>query len=173
MPDFTALKALKDEVCQSAMFSEEGFAELVKQAIELLKQGGYYETCVSAYRMLLPVYQEAEDYKKQLECHKELYSICQILVDETQLNQRIFSNYYRVAFYGTKFGPDIHDKEFIYKELNTVRVADFTERLKVRQSFHNPNFACLLVNLRQMDFDKHISKFTFSPSICRNNLAQS
>jgi len=132
MPDFAPLKKLNDEVCQSELFSEEGFAQLVQQAIEKLKQGGYYETCVAAYRMLLPVYQEAEDYKQQLQCHKELFGICSILCDESKLSQRIFSNFYRVSFYGTKFGPDLHEKEFIYKELNTARVAEVTERLKVR-----------------------------------------
>jgi hypothetical protein len=46
------------------------------------------------------------------------------------LKQRIFSNYYRVAFVGSRFGPDLDGKEFIYKEANTVRVTDVTEHMK-------------------------------------------
>ncbi len=47
------------------------------------------------------------------------------------MNQRIFSNYYRVAFYGKPF-KDMDGKEYIYKELNTNRVAEVAENLKVR-----------------------------------------
>jgi len=46
------------------------------------------------------------------------------------MNQRIFSNYYRVAFYGKPF-KDMDGKEYIYKELNTARVAEVAENLKV------------------------------------------
>jgi hypothetical protein len=123
LPDFARLKAFKDEVCQSAIFSPEGFAFLIQQAIDMLKEGGYYESCVAAYRMLLPVYIDAEDYSKQKDCHLDLYNICQTLTDENQLKQRIFSNYYRIAFFGSGFGPDVDGSELIYKELNVTRVA--------------------------------------------------
>jgi hypothetical protein len=52
------------------------------------------------------------------------------------MNQRIFSNYYRVAFYGKPF-KDMDGKEYIYKELNTARVAEVAENLKVIKLFNN------------------------------------
>jgi hypothetical protein len=79
---------------------------------------------------MLPIFQEEENYQKQMECYYDLYNLCKSLIDEHRMNQRIFSNYYRVGFYGKKFG-ELNRKEFIYKELNTVRVADITEKLKV------------------------------------------
>lgn len=42
----------------------------------------------------------------------------------------MFSNYYRVAYYGQKF-EEFDGTEYVYKEASAVRLADFTERLKV------------------------------------------
>lgn len=133
LPPARALQSLKDEICQSKLFTPEGFVGLLKEGIDMLKEGGFYESSVTAYRMMLPIFQEEENYQKQMECYFDLYNLCKSLVDEHRMNQRIFSNYYRVAFYGKKFG-EMNGKEYIYKEMNTVRVADITEKLKKRYS---------------------------------------
>lgn len=130
LPDMKALVALKDEVCQSSIFTTDGFADLVKEGVSALRQAGLYESCVAAYRMLLPIYLETENYKRQKEIYADLLSLTSLLTDETTLKQRIFSNYYRISFYGEKFGSDLDGKEFIYKEQNTTRVTDITDRLK-------------------------------------------
>lgn len=57
-------------------------------------------------------------------------SVLGILLDEEQIKQRIFSNYYRVAFFGKKL-LDLDGKEFIYKELNTTMLAQFTDKIMV------------------------------------------
>jgi hypothetical protein len=134
LPDLKALVALKYEVCQSSIFTTDGFADLVKEGVQLMRQGGLYESCVAAYRMLLPIYMETENYKKQKEIYGDLLQLTSLLTDETTLKQRIFSNYYRIAFYGDKFGPDLDGKEFVYKEANTTRVTDITDRLKAQYS---------------------------------------
>jgi hypothetical protein len=125
------LESLKDEICQSKLFSEEGFVGLLHDAIKSLREGGLYEQCVTAYRMMLPIFQEQEDYERQMNCHGDLFNLCKLLIDENTMNQRIFSNYYRVAFYGKPF-KDMDGKEYIYKELNTARVAEVAENLKTR-----------------------------------------
>jgi hypothetical protein len=38
--------------------------------------------------------------------------------------------YYRVLYYAKAY-PEIHNKEFIYKENGAVRINDFKEKLKV------------------------------------------
>jgi hypothetical protein len=43
---------------------------------------------------------------------------------------RLFSVFYRVGFIGEKWG-DLANREYIYKESAMVRVADFTQRIKV------------------------------------------
>lgn len=134
MPESSALATLKDEVCQSSVFSRQGFADLVREAIEMFKKAGLLELAVAAYRMLLPIYQTTEDYKMQQLCHGDLFTLTGQLNDETQMKQRIFSNYYRVTFCGTKLGTDLDGHTFIYRELNTMRLADFTTRLRVQLS---------------------------------------
>jgi hypothetical protein len=49
------------------------------------------------------------------------------------MKQRIFSNYYRVAFYGKKF-EDMDQKAYIYKEHVTMMLPDFTAKLLVYSS---------------------------------------
>lgn len=130
LPSYSNLEALSGEICQSFIFTEEGFADLLKQAIDLLKQGSLHESCVEVYRLLLPIYQKKRDYKQQAECYRDLSKLCNTIVAENETNQRLFSNYYRVAFYGKNF-EEFDGKEYIYKVSSSMRVADFTEGLTV------------------------------------------
>lgn len=43
----------------------------------------------------------------------------------------MLGKYYRVGFYGHKFGKEIDGKEFIYKEPKSTHLFELTERLKV------------------------------------------
>lgn len=129
MPHVSALMTLKGEVCQANVFSSEGFAELIKQAIEMLKTAGHLELAVAAYRMLLPIYQMSEDYRMQQICHGDLYTLTGQLNDETQMKQRIFSNYYRVSIYGKLLGSDLDGQTFIYREPPMCKLAQFRDRL--------------------------------------------
>jgi hypothetical protein len=44
IPSKQSLLVLEDEICQSKLFGHEGFIQLLKEAIEVLKKGGmcYY-----------------------------------------------------------------------------------------------------------------------------------
>lgn len=53
---------------------------------------------------------------------------------KNQSNQRLFSNYYRVAFYGQKL-EELDGTEYVYKTSNDCRLADLSERLKVYSLF--------------------------------------
>lgn len=127
------LRSVKDEVCQSSIFSAKGFSALLSEAIQLLKEGGFYESCAAAYRMILPTYYENDNYTMQKQCYAELQWLCQQILDENVMKQRIFSNYYRVVVYGgsnTGLGGEVNGVEFVYKEQPTMRLMDFTEQLK-------------------------------------------
>lgn len=140
-----ALISVKDEVCQSATFSSKGFGNLIAEAIALLKQGGFFESCAAAYRMILPTYYENDNYIKQKECYAELQWLCQQILDENVMKQRIFSNYYRVVVYGAKLGSEVNGVEFVYKELPTMRLMDFSEKMKAQYvaKFGEPNVVLL------------------------------
>uniref|UniRef100_A0A6B2L2E6 DOCKER domain-containing protein n=1 Tax=Arcella intermedia TaxID=1963864 RepID=A0A6B2L2E6_9EUKA len=63
--------------------------------------------------------------------YQELAELTRLLTDENYMKQRIFSNYYRVAFYGKILG-DEDGKEYIYKEPNTTMLTVFTEKLMIQ-----------------------------------------
>lgn len=41
----------------------------------MLKEGGFYESGVSAYQMMLPIFQETGDYAKQRKCYQDLVDL--------------------------------------------------------------------------------------------------
>jgi len=46
----------------------------------------------------------------------------------------MFGTYFRVGFYGTKFG-DLDEQEFVYKEPAITKLAEISHRLEVNASF--------------------------------------
>eukprot|EP01125_Pyxidicula_operculata_P015717 TRINITY_DN535_c1_g1_i1.p1 TRINITY_DN535_c1_g1~~TRINITY_DN535_c1_g1_i1.p1 ORF type:complete len:1661 (-),score=335.16 TRINITY_DN535_c1_g1_i1:2922-7904(-) len=158
LPENNTLSSLESEICQSSIFHGDGVLHLLSEAIEILKPAGFYETCVSAYQIMLPIYQEKGNYARQRECHLDLVNLTGKLIDESVVKQRIFSNYYRVGFYGKKVS-ELNGKEFIYKELNTTMLTVFTERImkQYQDRFGSENVVKIgntQVNLNDCDPDK-------------------
>lgn len=94
--------------------------------------------------MLNNVYLELEDYDRQLKVYQHLKDVCsQIgqdvwgITGQTNLlqkeNNRVFPNYYRVAFYGKQFGSKDNDsimEEFIYRADPTLRLQNWVKLLE-------------------------------------------
>ena len=57
-----------------------------------------------------------------------LMLICFVLF--LQYRKRMFGTYFRVGFYGTKFG-DLNGEEFIYKEPAITKLPEISHRLEV------------------------------------------
>jgi len=51
----------------------------------------------------------------------------------------MFGTYFRVGFYGHKFG-DLDGEEFVYKEPSITKLPEISHRLEVRQSPNCPRF---------------------------------
>ena len=49
-----------------------------------------------------------------------------------QEGKRMFGTYFRVGFYGAKFG-DLDGQEFVYKEPSITKLSEIAHRLEVRQ----------------------------------------
>ena len=49
-----------------------------------------------------------------------------------QGHKRMFGTYFRVGFYGAKFG-DLDEREFIYKEPGITHLPEISHRLEVRR----------------------------------------
>lgn len=50
------------------------------------------------------------------------------------MGKRVFGTYFRVGFYGAKFG-DLDGEEFIYKEPTLTKLAEISHRLEVSNFF--------------------------------------
>lgn len=55
----------------------------------------------------------------------------------------MFGSYYRVGFYGPKFGAALDTKEFIYKMPKITRLAEMVDHIKVAQ--HPDNLLLFLI----------------------------
>lgn len=51
----------------------------------------------------------------------------------SQDGKRMFGTYFRVGFYGSKFG-DLDEQEFVYKEPAITKLAEISHRLEVNGS---------------------------------------
>eukprot|EP01090_Pellita_catalonica_P021553 TRINITY_DN809_c0_g3_i1.p1 TRINITY_DN809_c0_g3~~TRINITY_DN809_c0_g3_i1.p1 ORF type:complete len:369 (+),score=88.68 TRINITY_DN809_c0_g3_i1:181-1287(+) len=86
-----------------------------------------HEMALEIYRLLCDVQKRDKLYHDLANSYGAMVTLCDD-ISSSQEN-RLFANYYRVGFYGK--GLLLHNgKEYIYKELATVRLADFTERIK-------------------------------------------
>ena len=85
--------------------------------------------CINlVYKILIPIAEENRDWKKLINIHSKL------LESFTKMDhlegKRIFGTYFRVGFYGAKFG-DLDGEEFIYKEPTLTKLAEISHRLEV------------------------------------------
>lgn len=53
----------------------------------------------------------------------------------------MFGTYFRVGFYGTKFG-DLDEQEFVYKEPAITKLAEISHRLEVRWLWLTSDSVC-------------------------------
>lgn len=97
------------------------------------KSASLYESAVDTYKIILPIHQHRRQWQLQAECHKDLADLCGKVVEEEKATMRLFSNFYRVAFYAPAdlLGEEVAGQEFVYKSDSAIRVSDFTERLTV------------------------------------------
>lgn len=74
-----------------------------------------------------------------------------------QDGKRMFGTYFRVGFYGTKFG-DLDEQEFVYKEPAITKLAEISHRLEV-----NYAVCTLLRTLERVHFCEEVK----SSVLCR------
>jgi hypothetical protein len=142
-------KADIDDVCQSTAFSESGLVEYCQQAIDFLRKGQLFETAAEVYKLLIPISEKvfqrmynfnnekfyyphllmlkSQNYEELVRIYDQMRSIYQDIVNS--MSKRIFATYYRVSFYGSKFGAALDGQEFLYKERTVTPLADIVARL--------------------------------------------
>ncbi|GKV44511.1 hypothetical protein SLEP1_g51687 [Rubroshorea leprosula] len=98
-------------------------------AHKLFNQAELYHFCASILELVIPVYKSKRAYGQLAKCHTFLTTIYEsILEQESSPIPFTDATYYRVGFYGEKFGK-LNQKEYVYREPRDVRLGDIMEKL--------------------------------------------
>ncbi|KAJ7948981.1 guanine nucleotide exchange factor SPIKE 1 [Quillaja saponaria] len=98
-------------------------------ANKLFSQAELYHFCASILELVIPVYKSRRAYGQLAKCHTLLTSIYEsILEQESSPIPFTDATYYRVGFYGDRFGK-LDRKEYVYREPRDVRLGDIMEKL--------------------------------------------
>uniref|UniRef100_A0A8C3UR56 Dedicator of cytokinesis 8 n=1 Tax=Catharus ustulatus TaxID=91951 RepID=A0A8C3UR56_CATUS len=119
----------EDGICSGRYFSESGLVGLLEQAAELFSTGGLYETVNEVYKIVIPILEAHRDFRKLTLTHSKLQKAFDSIINKVLGQKRMFGTYFRVGFYGSKFG-DLDEQEFIYKEPAITKLPEISHRLE-------------------------------------------
>uniref|UniRef100_A0A6Q2Z2E9 Dedicator of cytokinesis 8 n=1 Tax=Esox lucius TaxID=8010 RepID=A0A6Q2Z2E9_ESOLU len=117
----------EDGVCSGRYFTTSGLVGLLEQAAELFSSGGLYEAVNEVYKIIVPVLEAHRDFRELATTHQKLQKAFDNIIQKGQ--KRMFGTYFRVGFYGAKFG-DLDEREFVYKEPGITHLPEISHRLE-------------------------------------------
>ncbi|XP_045559244.1 dedicator of cytokinesis protein 8 isoform X2 [Salmo salar] len=117
----------EDGVCSGQYFTTSGLVGLLKQAAQLFCNGGLYETVNEVYKIIMPVLEAHRDFRELVSTHEKLQRAFDNIIQKG--HKRMFGTYFRVGFYGAKFG-DLDEQEFVYKEPAITHLPEISHRLE-------------------------------------------
>ncbi|XP_047949245.1 guanine nucleotide exchange factor SPIKE 1 [Salvia hispanica] len=107
----------------------ESAVKYLQLANKLFSQAELHHFCASILELVIPVYKSRRAYGQLAKCHTMLTNIYEsILEQESSPIPFADATYYRVGFYGEKFGK-LDRKEYVYREARDVRLGDIMEKL--------------------------------------------
>uniref|UniRef100_A0A8C9XU95 Dedicator of cytokinesis 6 n=1 Tax=Sander lucioperca TaxID=283035 RepID=A0A8C9XU95_SANLU len=128
----------EEGICAGKYFSESGLVGLLEQAAASFNMAAMYEAINEVYKILLPIHEANRDFKKLATVHGKLQDAFTKVY-----NQRMFGTYFRVGFYGCRFG-DLDEQEFVYKEPSITKLAEISHRL---EEFYSERFGDEMVEI--------------------------
>nr|XP_023650277.1 dedicator of cytokinesis protein 7 isoform X11 [Paramormyrops kingsleyae] len=126
----------EEGICSGKYFTEIGLVGLLEQAAASFSMAGMYEAVNEVYKVLIPVHEANRDAKKLATIHGKLQEAFGKIVHQSTGWERMFGTYFRVGFYGSKFG-DLDEQEFVYKEPAITKLAEISHRL---EAFYGERF---------------------------------
>ncbi|XP_034548107.1 dedicator of cytokinesis protein 8 isoform X1 [Notolabrus celidotus] len=154
----------EDGVCSGRYFTESGLVGLLEQAAELFSNGGLYEAVNEVYKIIVPILEAHRDFRKLASTHDKLQRAFDNIIQKG--HKRMFGTYFRVGFYGAKFG-DLDGREFIYKEPGITHLPEISHRLEnfYSQCFGEATLVMIKdstpVNRKQLDPSKAYIQITY------------
>uniref|UniRef100_A0A670KKY9 Dedicator of cytokinesis 6 n=1 Tax=Podarcis muralis TaxID=64176 RepID=A0A670KKY9_PODMU len=131
----------EEGICSGKYFTEQGLVGLLEQAASSFTMGGLYEAVNEVYKILIPIHEANRDFKKLAVLHGKLQDAFSKIT--SQVSTRMFGTYFRVGFYGCKFG-DLDEQEFVYKEPSITKLAEISHRL---EEFYTERFGHEMVEI--------------------------
>ncbi|KAM4039639.1 dedicator of cytokinesis protein 6 isoform 6-T6 [Anomaloglossus baeobatrachus] len=119
----------EEGICAGKFFTEAGLVGLLEQACASFSMGSLFEAVNEVYKILIPIYEANRDYKKLASVHGKLQEAFNKITNQITSWERMFGTYFRVGFYGSKFG-DLDEQEFVYKEPSITKLAEISHRLE-------------------------------------------
>ncbi|KAM9483107.1 dedicator of cytokinesis protein 7 isoform 13-T13 [Clarias gariepinus] len=119
----------EEGICSGKYFTEGGLVGLLEQAAASFSMAGMYEAVNEVYKVLIPIHEANRDAKKLATIHGKLQEAFGKIVHQSTGWERMFGTYFRVGFYGSKFG-DLDEQEFVYKEPAITKLAEISHRLE-------------------------------------------
>jgi len=125
-----------------------------ERAAQMLDKAELYEQCVEVYKLLQPIYHKYLDYPHLSRSHYHCHQVFEKLIEANRKQSRMLGTYYRVGFYGLKFGPRLHGQEFIYKMPKITRLSEIAARMKTLYSNQLGVAVKLLPDSNPVDINK-------------------
>ncbi|XP_068095450.1 dedicator of cytokinesis protein 7 isoform X12 [Hyperolius riggenbachi] len=119
----------EEGICSGKYFTEAGLVGLLEQAAASFSMAGMYEAVNDVYKVLIPIHEANRDAKKLCTIHGKLQEAFSKIIHQSTGWERMFGTYFRVGFYGTRFG-DLDEQEFVYKEPAITKLAEISHRLE-------------------------------------------
>ena len=141
-------------------------ASYYEACVSQLDLAELYEQCSDVYEALLPYYHHSHDYGRLSKAHLHLHSVFEKLLEANKQQTRMLGTYYRVGFYGQRFGPRLDGREFIYKQPKITRLSEIAARMK---ALYAKQLACPVrilpdsnpVDRSKLDPDECVMQVTF------------
>ncbi|KAF6146494.1 hypothetical protein GIB67_037794 [Kingdonia uniflora] len=131
-------------------------------ANKLFSQAELFHFSASILELIIPVYKSRRVFGQLAKCHTTLTSIYEsILEQEASPIPFTDATYYRVGFYGDRFGK-LDRKEYVYREPRDVRLGDIMEKLShIYESRMDGNHTLHIIpDSRQVNADE------LAPGVC-------
>uniref|UniRef100_A0A4W4GPA7 Dedicator of cytokinesis 6 n=1 Tax=Electrophorus electricus TaxID=8005 RepID=A0A4W4GPA7_ELEEL len=126
----------EEGICAGKYFSEAGLVGLLEQAAASFNMAAMYEVINEVYKILCPIHEANRDFKKLASVHGKLQDAFNKIYNQVSPQDRMFGTYFRVGFYGCRFG-DLDEQEFVYKEPSITKLAEISHRL---EEFYSERF---------------------------------
>ncbi|KAF2072984.1 hypothetical protein CYY_005696 [Polysphondylium violaceum] len=113
---------------QSGIWSLTYVVELLEKAIALLETGNRYELAIEIYSLISKILKCKKDYKALSTCLANCQKLCTTLLEKNK-DTRLFSRYYRIGFYGSKY-EELDGKEYIYRKPHEAGLSLIQNQIK-------------------------------------------